>query len=295
MHNKQYLQAHIYVLIATLLIAGSFPASAKLSGVIDPVSLTLFRFVFAAVLLSPLIFLRQRYRSKIKRSFKKTMIISLFYSLYFMLLFKALEYTTALNTGTLYTLVPILTALFAIFFFKQQISLFQLFVYLLGIIGTCMVVFQGDIQLLYTLSLNYGDFLFLFAVVSMVLFAITTRYLYEEGDDVIVLTFMTLVGGSLWMSGAMITFDIPLEWEKIKGELFIYMAYLTIGTTLITVFLNQKATVILGPKKVMSYVYLNPAAVALLVFIFEGISISFWSMIGIGLSGLATILLLSKE
>ncbi len=65
------INAHLFVSTATFLIALSFLFSEKLSGVIDPISLTLYRFVFASVILSPVIFLQEKYRSKIKQSFKK--------------------------------------------------------------------------------------------------------------------------------------------------------------------------------------------------------------------------------
>ena len=100
------IKAHLLVLLATFLIAGSFIASQKLSGVIDPISLTLCRFVFASLILAPFIVFNKKYRTKVLTTLPKGMIIGLFYSLYFIGLFKALESTTALNTGTLFTLVP---------------------------------------------------------------------------------------------------------------------------------------------------------------------------------------------
>ena len=84
----------------------------------------------------------------------RAMIMSLFYSLYFIGLFKALETTTALNTGTLFTLVPLITAILCIFFLKEKMSLYQLIVYFIGIIGTSIVVFKGNINLLLNFSLN---------------------------------------------------------------------------------------------------------------------------------------------
>ena len=116
----QNLKAHLLVLLATFLVAGSFVASAKLSGVIDPISLTLFRFFVASLFLAPIIFLNKKYREKILSAMPKAMIISLFFSLYFIGLFKALETTTALNTGTLFTLVPLITAILCIFLLKQK-------------------------------------------------------------------------------------------------------------------------------------------------------------------------------
>lgn len=292
---KSRLNAHLLALLATFLIAGSFIVSGKLSGVIDSISLTLFRFVFAALLLAPVILFKQKYRVKIILTFNRAMTISFFYALYFIGLFTSLEYTTALNTGTLFTLMPLLTALFSIFVFKQKISLTQLLAYLVGIVGTCIVIFKGDLEQFYMLSLNKGDIIFLFSLISMALYSISAKYLYKKDDELIVVVFMTLVGGSIWMGLALGILDIPLEWYKIKNELFLYMMYLSIGATFFTVYLNQKATVILGPKKVMSYIYLSPAVIALIVSIFGHNSISFKVFIGILISSCATIFLLTKE
>ena len=206
-----------------------------------------------------------------------------------------MEYTTALNTGTLFTLVPLLTAFFAIFIFKQRITIFQLVIYLIGIIGTSIVVFRGNLELFLKLSLNYGDIIFLFAIVSMALYSISAKYFYKKDDEVLVLTFMTLIGGIIWMGVALIFLNIPLQWEKINGDLFLYMSYLAIAATLFTVYLNQKATIILGPKKIMAYVYINPAAIALLMLLFSSQTISLWILIGIVISSLSTIILLYKS
>lgn len=292
---EKNIKAHLLVLLATFLVAGSFLASAKLSGIIDPISLTLFRFVFASIFLAPFILLKKQYRIKLPSTFKKAMIISLFYSLYFIGLFKALETTTALNTGTLFTLSPLITAVFAIFILNQKMNLNQFIVYIIGIIGTCIVIFKANLELFLNFSLNNGDVLFLFAVVSMSLYSISTRYLYKDGDNIIVLTFMTLIGGCIWMGLALAFMEVELQWHKLQGDLLYYMFYLVIGATLITVYLYQQAAINLGPKKVMAYVYLNPAAVAVLVYILDGISISFGIFFGIIISTIATIILLIKD
>lgn len=289
---NQKLKAHLLVLLATFLVAGSFIASAKLSGVIDSISLTLFRFFVASIFLAPVIFLNKKFRQKILSSMPKAMIISLFFSLYFIGLFKALETTTALNTGTLFTLVPLITAILCIFLLKEKMNLYQLFIYLIGIVGTCIVVFKADINLLLKFSLNEGDILFLFATVSMSLYSISTKFFHKKDDELLVLVFTTLLGGCIWMFLALEILDIPLEWSKIEGELIYYMIYLIICATLMTVYLYQQAAIKIGPKKLMAYVYLNPAAIAVLLFILEGENISFSVLLGIGISSIITFLLL---
>ncbi|MCG3669504.1 DMT family transporter [Aliarcobacter butzleri] len=292
---EEKLKAHLYVLFATFLIGGSFIASAKLSGVIDSISLTLYRFVLAAIILAPVVLIKKEYRKKIISTFPRAMIIGLFYSSYFIGMFKALETTTALNTGTLYTLVPLMTAILCIFFFKEKINLKQLFIYIIGIVGTCIVVFKADIELFLGFSLNQGDIVFLFASTSMALYSIFLKLLHKKGDILLVLVFTTLIGGCFWMFLAMQILNIPFGWEKIKGDLFYWMAYLVIGTTIVTLYLYQKSSIILGPKKLMAYVYLSPAMVAVLSFIIEKQTVNFNVFIGIIISTFATIILLKQK
>lgn len=285
------LNAHFIILIATFLVGGSFIVSQKLSGIIDPISITLLRFVIASLLLSPIVLFNQKYRKKVISTFKRAMIISFFYSIYFIGLFKSLEFTTALNTGTIFTLVPLLTALV----FKQKISFNQYLIYLIGIIGTCMVIFKGNLELFLSLSLNKGDVIFIFSTFCMALYSISAKYFHKQDDELVVLVFMTLVGGIVWMSLALVLFDVPLNWQKISSKEFLYLGYLTIFATLVTSYLYQKATIVLGPKKVMAYVYLNPGAIAILLFVFEFKSINFWMFLGILISSFATLILLKKE
>lgn len=291
----QTLKAHLLVLLATFLVAGSFISSVKLSGVIDSISLTLFRFFVASLFLAPIIFFNKKYREKVFSTMPRAMIISLFYSLYFISFFKALETTTALNAGTIYTLVPLITAVFCVFIFKDKISFYQMILYFIGIIGTCIVVFKGNLELFLNFSLNYGDFIFLFATVFMALYSISLKFLHKKDDELLVLVFTTLLGGCIWMFTALEIFNIPLEWRKIEGNLIFYMAYLIIGATLTTVYLYQKASIIIGPKKLMAYIYLNPVAVASLMFIFEGKVVNLEVLLGIIISTFATIVLLKQK
>lgn len=288
--------AHLYLVLASILIAGSFFASQQLAGVIDSISLTLYRFILAVIILLPFILIKKK--NGIKTVFKtlpRAMIIGLLYSLYFIGMFKALEDTSALNTGTLYTLVPLMTAIFCIFFFKEKIKLDELFIYILGIVSTCIVIFKADLNLFLSFTLNKGDIVFLIACVAMALYPIFLKLLHKKGDELLILVFCTLIAGIIWMFFTVKLLNIELQWYKIEASLFYYMLYLVIGTTVITLFLYQKATIVLGAKKTMAYVYINPPLVAIIMFLFERETISFGVFLGILLSFLATLILLKKS
>ncbi len=284
------LQAHFYVLLATFLVAGSFIASQPLANAINPFSLTLFRFLFSLLILAPFILLQKNLRQKVISTLPRAMIISFFYSIYFMALFEALKTTTVLNTGTLYTLVPLMTAVLAFFVFKEKISLNKFLVYLIGLIGTLWVVFKANMVLLLNFSLNIGDYIFLVGALSMCCYSISLKYFYRQ-DNILVLVFYTLLGGCIWLGLAILLLNQPLHWELIQGELLYNMLYLIIGTTIMTLYLYQKTTVVLGPTKVMSYIYLNPIAVAVLLYILKDENIEAIVFIGIIISTVATVIL----
>jgi len=71
------------VLLATALVAGSFLASEKLAGIVNPTSLTLLRFVCASLILLPIVIYKSRWRRKIIPIFPRAMVISLFYAVFF--------------------------------------------------------------------------------------------------------------------------------------------------------------------------------------------------------------------
>lgn len=287
--------AHILILLATFISGGSFLVSQKLSGVINPISINLLRFLIATVTLIPFIFLKKEYRIKLISTFKRAFIISFFYTSFLIGMFISLEHTSALNTGAIFTLVPLLTALLSIIFFKQKIPKKQYIVYFFGIIGTCIVIFKGDIKLLLSLTLNKGDLFFLISILFISMYSICAKYFYKEDDKLIVLVFITLFGGCIWMSLALFIFNVPLQWNRISSDNFVSLGYISIAATLITAYLYQKSTVVLGPKKIMAYTYLTPASIAILMFIVTSQVLTYWVIIGILISTFATVLLLIKS
>ena len=89
----------------------------------------------------------------------------------------------------------------------------------MGIIGTCIVVFKGNLELFLSFSLNYGDFIFLFATLFMALYSISLKFLYKKDDVFILSVFTSLLGVFIFLFLSLEIFDIPLEWQKIQGDL----------------------------------------------------------------------------
>lgn len=284
-------RAHLAMLVSTLLVGGSFLASAALAGRLDPVSLTLLRFVAAAALLAPVVLARPRWRRAVLPSLPRAAVMSLCYAGFFACLFQALETTTPLNTSALYNLVPFATALLCRVLLGQAITPRQLAAYLLGTVAACWVVFQGDLELALAFALQPGDGLFLAGALLMCGYALSLRGLSREGEPLVVLVFAILLTGSAWMGAFLLVSGRPLGWHTVQAGDLAAMAYLVLGATLATVPLTQVGAVTLGPSRVMAYTYLTPGLVAGLGLALHGTPVAAAVLPGIALSALATLLL----
>src|SRR3546814_13887571 len=102
------------MIIWAILIAASFFAAAQVSQSIDPILLTGLRLLFSALMFLPLLLLK--YTSPVSgKGLLAHAVLGLLLATYFGSLFEALRYTSAVNTATLYTLVPLMTLFFEVF------------------------------------------------------------------------------------------------------------------------------------------------------------------------------------
>ena len=284
------LRYHLLLLVSTIIIAGSFISAQILSAGVDSTSLALMRFCLAALILSPFILFRKVRRRAFIRVLPKGLIISFFYSAFFLLMFKSLKTTTTLNTGTLYTLVPFLTAVAGIFIFLDKIRPGTLLVYVLSTVGTLWVISRGDIDVLLHLNINHGDLLFLLGCLSMVCFSLAMKLLYK-GEEMLVFVFSTLLSGALWMGAALLLSGQMPDYSNMTLNMSFHMVYLTVFATLLTSWILQITTVKLSPREVSAYIYLNPVFVALISMIFTSQALPVSVYPGIALSVLSTVLL----
>ncbi|MGI2912798.1 DMT family transporter [Vibrio alginolyticus] len=285
MNNK--LSGHLQVIFATFLIAGSFIATADISAQLHPLSLNLMRFAIATMLMVPFVVFKKGNLTKLLRVIPRSLVISFFYCGYFACNFIAMLSTSTINVGSIYTLTPLVTALFSIIIFKQPLTLKSLLIYGLGMLGTLWVVFGGDMTKLSLFDLNNGDVIFSLGVLCMSGYTIAMKLLYRN-DDVQVMTFTNLLGGVFWMLLATVVMQVPLEWRSLDSSYYPSMLYLAIAATFLTSYLYQKASTILKPVNVSAYIYLNPLCVALLSLLLFGEMTSGLIWIGIGISTFAT-------
>ncbi|MEA3469517.1 MAG: DMT family transporter [Thermodesulfobacteriota bacterium] len=264
----RFFKVHLLMLLCAVLVAGSFPIVAAISHELDPVLLTLLRFLLASFLFAPLIWFRYGFTVSFvalaRYSLISATLVICFWSMFF-----SLRYTTALNVSAIFTLVPSLSGLYAMFLNRERLGRARLIALFLGLIGALWVIFRGDLSTLTDLTLNKGDLIFFIGCLFMGFYTPLVR-LFHRGEPMLVMAFWIMVTGSMWLlflAGPQLA---SVSWAVIPLKVWMGLGYIAVFSTIVSFFLTQYSILFLGPTRVMAYSYLYPALVLILELLFGG-------------------------
>lgn len=253
-------RGHLLMVLATVLVATSFPVGAAITHGLDSLVLTFLRFALAAALFAPIVAWRYGLGLPGLRDLARYGALSACLVGFFWGMFAALRHTSALNTATIFALTPAITAAVSALLLKERLSRAARIALPLGMIGAVWVIFRGDLEALIALKLGLGDGIFLAATIAMGCYASLIKYLHR-GEAMAQMTFWTLVTGALWLALLSAPRIADVAWGAVPAAVFVGIAYLAVFTTLVTFFVFQWSATVIGPTKVMSYTYLNPILV----------------------------------
>jgi drug/metabolite transporter (DMT)-like permease len=248
------------MLLATVLVATSFPVGAAITHGLDSLVLTFLRFTLAAVLFAPIVVWRYGLVMPGLRDLARYGALSACLVGFFWGMFAALRHTSALNTAAIFAFTPAITAAVSAVLLKERLSGAARTALPLGMIGAIWVVFRGDPAALISLNLGLGDGIFLAGTIAMGLYGPLVKYLHR-GEPMAQMTFWTLATGAFWLLLLSAPRLSGVEWGEVQLSVYGGIVYLAVFTTLITFFVFQWSATVIGPTKVMSYTYLNPALV----------------------------------
>jgi len=263
MKNTGFAAAHAGMLLWALLIAASFSAAAQVSQSIDPVLLTGLRLLLCAVVFLPLLLLRGDTAMTAHGLFGHA-VLGLLLAVYFGSLFEALRYTSAVNTGTMFTLVPLLTLVFEAVLIPDSRLKQRVLPMLIAATGAVLLVMKGsglgELPSLYALSV-YGV-----GCLAMALYSPLSQRLKAnslKGRGPVAMTFWNMLFGALfllafcgfsggWRSASRLTMS-DVYW----------LMYLALFATLATFWLLHRAIGVIAPSSVISYIYLSTLFITL--------------------------------
>lgn len=165
------------LVLATLFWAGNYVVGERVVSTVDPLSLTWWRWVLAAL---PLLVLAQVVErpdwSAVARRWRVLLLMGLLgVASYPLLLYAALVYTSAASASIINAFNPVVIVVAAVLL-GQATATWRTWAGLaLGLLGVLLVITQGDLAQLVALRLNTGDLLMMVAVLAWAAYTLIGR------------------------------------------------------------------------------------------------------------------------
>ena len=256
------MMVHAITVLANLMVSTSFPIGQEIAHALEPGVLMLLRFGSAAIMMGVYVHFRHGLTWPGWSSIWRYFVIALTVVIFFWCMFEALRYTSALNTSALYTIVPVLSAIFAFFIAGERLGRYRFAALALGLAGALWIIFRGDPERLLALDVNKGDWIFLAGCAVFGFYSVFVKR-FHRGEPVAVMTFWVLLFSAI-LYLAIAGKDLAASpWGETEALVYGGVAFMAVISTVISFFLFQYAATRIGATRVQAYSYFIPAFVLL--------------------------------
>ena len=165
------------LVICNLFWAGNYVFGKYVIAQMTPLWITFARWTLALFFLFPIAhFIEKPEWNKAKNEWFSLICLGLLGVIgYNLVLYSALEYTTATNAALVSALNPCVIVIFSIVLYRESISLLQVLGFSLSLIGALVVLSNGDMERLLQVQFNRGDLLMVAAVIMWTLYSLVAK------------------------------------------------------------------------------------------------------------------------
>jgi drug/metabolite transporter (DMT)-like permease len=278
--------AYALLLLTTLLWGGNSVAGKLAVGHVSPMVVVFLRWALAVLVMLPLGWRQLREDWPVLR--RHWLLLAILgtggFTLFNVIFYTALHYTTAINVSIEQAGMPILIIAINFLFFRMHASWMQLLGVCVTIFGVLLTASHGDPRQLLKLQLNFGDAIMLIAV------------LLYSGYSVILRLKPRLHWQSLITAlsvAAMVTSLPFLAWEIAAGQAMLPDAegwalalYIGLGVSVVSQVLYIRGNELIGANRAGLFINLVPIFGTLLSVLIVGEQFQFYQ-------GLALVLVMS--
>ncbi len=254
-------EGHLAMLLFAALVGGSFSLGALAANEIAPLAFNALRFWIAAVILGAAVLWRGGTRGAFAAPWRYV-VLGVIYAIYFWLMLEGLRTAHPVSASAVFTLTPLMAAVFGLMILGQRLTGWTLAALALGAAGALWVIFDADWASLVAFDIGRGEAVFFVGCVAHALYAPLVRLL-NRGEPALVFTLGVLVVGAVALT-ALGWADIrSTDWGGLPAVVWVALIYMAVFTTAVTFVLMQVAALRLPSSKVMAYTYLMPGSVIL--------------------------------
>lgn len=273
--------AYLLLVIAPLFWGGNAVAGRFAVGEWQPFTITSLRWLTVAVLLLPFAWQPLKRDWLLIKEHWRTLFLlgSLGMSGFSLLMYWALNYTTAINVSIEQASMPVLIMLANFFILAQRVRALQIVGLLISVLGVLVTATAGEPASFFTKGLNKGDAIMLVACVFYAGYTFGLRW----RPPIHWLSFLCIISASAFIM------TIPFAaWELnhqefvmpgIKG--WMVLVYLLIFPTLISQLSHARGVELIGSNRASLFLNLVPIFGSLLAVLILGEAFRWYHFLGL--------------
>ncbi len=293
--NATYIKrGHLAMLLFSLLVAGSFSFGTRVANLMEPSAMMALRFVIAGIAVGVLAAKWTGFKREYLAAPWRYFVLGGLFAIYFCLMFEGLKTASPVSSAAVFTLTPIMSAIFGYFILRQVTTLWMAYALAIGAAGALWVIFGGDLNALLAFDIGRGEMVFFVGCIAHALYTPLVRRL-NRGEPTMAFTFGMIVAASLILLTLGGPDLITTDWGILPWYFWATMFYLAICASSMTFFLLQYAAMSLPSAKVMAYTYLTPSWVILWELVLTGVVPRAAMLLGVAATIVALAMLLRNE
>lgn len=263
-------QKILFLLMASLLFAGSFVAGKYTTIDLDPLTTSLLRYLVALLFL--LLLLVWHRSEALRVAWADVLPLALLGTFgivgYHYFFFASLRYTDVANTAVINAMNPIITGMMAAAFIGERLQWRNYVGVAIASVGVLILITQGQMSILLQLNFNRGDVLMVVAVLSWVIYSLIIRQLSTRYSGYTV-TFYAALFGVMQLALLALPQGAIAQARVMSVASGLSILYMGIGASGIGYFLYTLSVKDVGPTRTSSFIYsFVPVFAALLAFLF---------------------------
>lgn len=281
------MKIYFLLVLCVFFWSANFVIGRAVSGVIEPIELAFFRWSGVFVITLPFFLYHfKKIFDAIKSHFLIMMVLSfLGISGFNTLLYIGLQETTATNALLINSSIPILILFLSSLILKKEISPKQALGIVLSTLGVVFLVLKGDVQNIFLLNFNQGDFWVIISSVCWALYSVVVKFRpqtlssFEFFIAIVFLGVLMLLPFYMYQN---YTFEREIT---LLTTYYGFIVYVVFFTSILSYYLWHKGIAQIGADRTGQFTHLMPLFGSFLAYIFLGERLEFYHLGGVVLIG----------
>ncbi|MCH2490237.1 MAG: DMT family transporter [Flavobacteriales bacterium] len=178
-----------------------------------------------------------------------------------LMFFKGLSLSTPINSSVVITLAPVLLLILSAIFLKERITWLKSVGIGLGLVGALLLILFGLKTQPNAPNIPLGNVLFIVNAASYSIYLIMVKPLVSKYSSITLMKFFFLFAVFMNLPIGYTEF-MDVAWTSLSFESIWKLAFVVVGTTVLTYLFNIYALKQLSPSTIGAFIYLQPLLAA---------------------------------